>query len=109
MKLNWIRLVFGGLWLVLGSALLLRDRVGLNLLSDRYASDNLNLGGGLAIAFAVWNAVRWLSARPWAKVAPARGVRRPLAEKTNGDRPFEYNPELDFLKPEAETKMPESQ
>ncbi len=94
MKLNWARLVFAGLWLILGLALLLRDSVGLEWMSTRYAPENLNLGGGLAIAFAGWNAVRWFSGR-------SRGSERtrwPLTEKAP-ERPFEYNPELDFLKP----------
>ena len=104
MKLNWARLVFAGLWLILGMALLLRDSVGLEWMSTRYAPENLNLGGGLAIAFAGWNCVRWFSGRSRG-AGSGRKTREPLAEKAP-DRPFEYNPELDFLKPrgDASTK-----
>jgi len=104
MKLNWSRLLFGGMWLALGIALLLRDSVGLQWLSERYAAGNLNLGGGLAIAFAGWNAVRWYSGR----ARTSRAVQREIEEPRAPERTFEYNSELDFLKPEAETKPPES-
>ncbi len=99
MKLNWIRPVFSGLWLVLGLALLLRDSVGLNWMSDRYAAENLNLGGGLAIAFAFWNGLRWLLGRT--RVGK-QAVHQPLAPKNTEERPFEYNPDLDFHKPDPE-------
>ena len=107
MKFNYARLVFGALWLMLGVALLLRDSIGLEWMSARYAPENLNLGGGLAIAFAGWNAVRWFSGRQRDIRSERRKIREPLAEKTAG-RPFEYNPDLDFLKPADETKTPES-
>ncbi len=107
MKFNYARLVFGALWLMLGIALLLRDSVGLEWLSARYAPENLNLGGGLAIAFAGWNTVRWFSGYHRGVRAERRATREPLAEKT-AERPFEYNPELDFLKPTDETKTPGS-
>ena len=107
MDFNFARLAFAGLWLMLGVAMLLRDSVGLDWLSERYAAGNLNLGGGLAIAFAGWNAVRWFSGRHREMRAEARRIREPLAEKKS-ERPFEYNPELDFLKPSDETKPPEA-
>jgi len=100
---NWLRLVLAGIWLGIGTALLLRDILGLNWLSDRYPAENLNLGGGLGLAFAVWNFVRWYSGR-------GRGFTptRPLTPKPTEERPFEYNPELDFQKRDAETNPPES-
>ena len=107
MNFNYARLVFGALWLMLGVALFLRDSIGLEWMSARYAAENLNLGGGLAIAFAGWNAVRWFSGRQRETRAESRRVREPLAEK-KFDRPFEYNPELDFLKPLDETKPPKA-
>ncbi len=106
MKLNWARLVFAGLWLILGMALLLRDSVGLEWMSARYAPENLNLGGGLAIAFAGWNCVRWFSGR-FRGAGSARKTSEPLSEKAP-DRPFEYNPELDFLKPGDDATTPGS-
>ncbi len=105
MNWNWLRLIFGGLWLVLGCALLLRDSIGLGGLSERYAAENLKLGGGLALAFAGWNAVRWYSGRRRTATLPTREVRRgPPVPVRPGERPFEYNPELDFLKPEGDAK-----
>ena len=98
MNFNWMRLGLAGLWFCIGTALLLRDAIGLTWLSDRYPAENLNLGGGLGLAFAVWNAVRWYSGR-----------RRSFAHtrpKPTTDRPFEYIPELDFHKPDADTKPP---
>lgn len=106
MDFNFARLAFAGLWLMLGVAMLLRDSVGLDWLSERYAAGNLNLGGGLAIAFAGWNAVRWYSGRR-ARNAVRRKAEGPLAPKADG-RPFEYNPELDFHKPDGPTETPES-
>ncbi len=103
MNFNWMRLALAGLWLFIGIALLCRDFIGLTWLSDRYPAENLNLGGGLGLAFAVWNAVRWYSGRQ-----RGRSANRPLTPKPTDERPFEYNPELDFQKPDAETKAPES-
>lgn len=99
MDLNGTRIILAGFWLLVGVALLLRDTVGLTWLSDRYPAENLNLGGGVALAFAIWNAVRWYAGRRRSRVAA-----RPLTPKPTEDRPFEYNPELDFHKPDAEVK-----
>ena len=103
MNFNWMRLALAAVWLGIGLSLLLRDVIGLTWLSDRYPAENLNLGGGLGLAFALWNAARWYSGR-------RRGgsASRPLIPQDTEKRPFEYNPELDFHKPEAETKPPES-
>jgi hypothetical protein len=103
MNFNWLRLALAAIWLCIGAALLGRDFLGLNWLSDRYPAENLNLGGGLGLAFAVWNAARWYSGRR-RSIAPSR----PLTPKPTEHRPFEYNPELDFHKPDADAKPPES-
>ena len=103
MNLNWLRLALAGVWLCIGVALLCRNSIGLTWLSDRYPAENLNLGGGLGLAFSVWNAVRWYSGS-----RRSFTPKRPLTPKPTEDRPFEYNPELDFQKPDAETKLPES-
>ena len=104
MNFNWARLLFAVCWLIAGSAALLRDSVGLTWLSDRYPAEHLNLFGGVAIGFALWNTIRWYAGRN-VRVAP-RAIAGPLMPKNTEQRPFEYNPELDFMKPETET--PES-
>ena len=108
MNFNWTRLVLVAVWLLIGVALLLRDSIGLTWLSDRYPAENLNLGGGLGIAFAGWNAMRWYSGRRRSAGTTVPTTSKPLAPKSTEQRPFEYIPELDFHKPEPETKPPES-
>lgn len=98
--MNWFRPVFALTWFFVGVALLLRDSIGLSTLSNRYSAENLDLGGAMAIAFAGWNAVRWYSLRR--QLARYRNSSRhnPLAAKVEPpSRAYEYNSELDFLKP----------
>ena len=103
MLYQWARFVFGIFWLAFGLPILLRHQLGLGWLDDRHDATNLNFSGGILVAYGLWNTFRVLTGRRRANVASVAG-RQPLAPKTTPERPFEYIPELDFMKPDGETK-----
>ena len=103
MLYQWARFVFGIFWLAFGLPILLRHQLGLGWLDDRHDATNLNFSGGILVAYGLWNTFRVLTGRRRANVASVAG-HQPLAPKTPPERPFEYIPELDFMKADVETK-----
>ena len=106
MLYRWARFIFGIFWLAFGLPILFRRQLGLGWLDDRHDATNLNFSGGILVAYGLWNTVRVLYGSRRAKVA--QGPPQPLAPKTAPERPFEYIPELDFMKPEGEPKTSRS-
>ncbi len=86
MSVATLRLVFAGVWLLIAVGLLTRHWTAPPALAGRLESRNLDLGGLLAVGFAVWNLARWRQARKW------RAVERRRPRPPGG----EWNPEFDF-------------
>ena len=103
MLYQWARFVFGLFWLAFGLPILFRHQLGLGWLDDRHDTTSLNFSGAILVAYGLWNTLRVLNGRRRAGVAPI-AMSQPLAPKASPERPFEYNPELDFMKPDAELK-----
>lgn len=59
---------------------------------------NWTVSAGVAAVFAAWNLARWTHARP-----ARRAEQPPLQPRRAEDTPYEYNPELDFGRPELAT------
>ncbi len=98
MLYQWARFVFGIFWLAFGLPILLRHQLGLDWLDDRHDATNLNFSGGILVAYGLWNTFRILYGRR--RRVTQTSMRHPLAPQATSVKPFEYIPELDFMKPE---------
>jgi hypothetical protein len=96
MNLNFLRPAFAFLWLAVGLAIVLRNPLGIGFFNDRWSDEDLLFGSIVAFALALWNGMRWWAGRRGTR--PAALPPNPLQPRDR-DRPFEYNPELDFTKP----------
>ncbi len=99
MVLSVVRLALVAFWLAVAAALFLRHRLPAEL-GDQVADGgySLDVGALLAVALAGWNLMRWFTARNrWVPPEDPLGLPRTRVVRTD-DRPFEYNPELDFTK-----------
>jgi len=97
MSLNFLRPAFAFLWLAAGLAIVLRKPLGIEFFDDRWSEENLMFGAIVAFALSLWNGTRWWAGRRGARVAAL--PPNPLQPRDR-HRPFEYNPELDFTKPQ---------
>ena len=98
MNLRYARLGFSIFWFAIGIGIIGRMYFDQDW-ANRQGS-TFQLGAILAVAFACWNLVRFLSMSP----TPTDELpvhRRPLEPKRDADRPDEYNPEFDFSKQDA--------
>lgn len=103
-----VRMGLAGLWLLVGIGLLLRNSLAPEEWADRIESPHLDRGALLAFALALWNFVRWYAAGGFRPVqSPALARPQPLAPRSE-EIANEYNPELDFAKPDESTKSPPS-
>ena len=103
MNLTALRVSFAFLWAIIGLALVFRERLLPELTPKEPAQTNWTLAGYLALAFAGWNLFRAFvgNGRRAPRSRPVGGAK-PLARRDGpaADRPHEYNPELDFTKPD---------
>lgn len=88
MSVATLRLVFAVVWAAIAVLLLTRHSTAPAGLADRLQSRNLDLGGLLAAAFALWNLARWWQARP-----------RRVTSRSRKPPRREYHPEFDFNSP----------
>jgi hypothetical protein len=88
MSVAALRLLFAGAWAAVAVALLARHWLAPPGLGPRLQSRNLDLGGLLAVGFAVWNLARWRQAKTSGGGRLPRTRRRP--------EPGERNPDFDF-------------
>lgn len=77
-------------WMTVALGLFFRE---LWLPPDRLQGPNWAMACGVAAVFAAWNFARWLHGR-----RRVTAVRLPLQPRRAEERPYEYNPELDFTK-----------
>lgn len=90
MQLGIIRLFLAAFWVVAAFGIYFRQWFAPAAWND---NDNLDLAVILALAFAVWNIVRFFTLRQPRPVQEELITSRPEPEQ-----PEEYNPELDFSK-----------
>lgn len=103
MGINFMRFALGMFWLVLSVTVFFREYLG-PVVMARFDTPNSDFLAMFALALAGWNLARWYAG--WARRASGTGViaSRPIERRTEPDRPFEYNPELDFTKPAPDEK-----
>jgi hypothetical protein len=105
MNVSVLRLSFAIFWLLIGLGLFFRHQLAPDAANGQLGSCTLDMGALLALAFAVWNFVRWYMAtrrRPASEPARLPPHRRPL-EPRDGEHMEEYIPEFDFTKPPPRT------
>jgi hypothetical protein len=90
-----LRIGLAVVWLAVGLALLLRDELFPADLFAKYDGIRLTLGGWLAVALAVWNAVRAYRTAAVSRPAESNPLRTEKPRKPTD----EYHPEFDFSQP----------
>lgn len=101
--MRYWQLIAAGSWLIIGSLLYFRN----SLISDEAAqgmqSRNWTVATWVAFFLFAWNLARWYQAHTTRR-RTNRPVNPPLQTDRPRDRPYEYNPELDFQKPDQSTR-----
>lgn len=99
---NW-QLIAAVLWLTIAVLIFFRDFLLSQEALDRLFGRNGNMGFWVGLFLFVFNIARWYQARS-VRLQRERSVRLPLQPNPNAAVGYEYNPELDFHKPDDTPK-----
>jgi hypothetical protein len=101
MLVNMIRLGMAFFFLMMAIAIGTRHHYLSEEILKRYSDSNLDLGVAFALLMFGWNIARWYAAfSKQRREAKLRESASPELPKAPSRTPREYNPDLDFTKPD---------